>query len=382
MEKDGKVRCEQPAFMARIVSGSIGSVVTTLFVTPLEVVKVRMQNSRQNHSKAIVSLCPRGCGTFVVFNGHMDCVLPKNSASFFDQSTGEFRNPCRGRIAKGNQQTRAVGTFSMMRSIWLNEGISGMYAGLRPALVMAVPNTVLYFSAYEEIVWRLRHRYPESPVAGTFPLIAGASARVIASVVTAPFELLRTRQAAATGENRIATGLTEEFRNIVRQEGPMALYKGLKPTLWRDVPFSAIYWFFLERFREYWKTISVNSPSPAEQACQAFLSGATAGLIAAACTTPFDVIKTRQQAANINVSLGAEVSVSLSPCCHQEGALAVETPVKIKVKVPGTFQLLRQVAEQEGISVLWRGNQARMMKIAPACAIMISSYEFGKRILE
>jgi solute carrier family 25 protein 39/40 len=351
-------------------------------VTPLEVVKVRMQNSRQNQLKTIVSICPRGCGPFVVFNGHMDCVLPKNSASFFDRSTGDFRNPYRDRIVKRNYQARPVGTFAMMRNIWLNEGISGLYAGIRPTLVMAVPNTVLYFSAYEEIVWRLRHHYPGSQIVGSFPLIAGASARVIASVVTAPFELLRTRQAAATGENKIAAGLTEEFRNIVRQEGPMGLYKGLRPTLWRDVPFSAIYWFFLEQFRELWKNVSVNPPSPAEQAFQSFLSGATAGLIAAACTTPFDVIKTRQQAAKIDSSIGAEVSVALSQCCPQEAALAVETPVKVRVEPPGTFQLLRQVAEQEGISVLWRGNQARMMKIAPACAIMISSYEFGKRILE
>jgi solute carrier family 25 protein 39/40 len=34
------------------------------------------------------------------------------------------------------------------------------------------------------------------------------------------------------------------------------------------------------------------------------------------------------------------------------------------------------------VAGLWRGNQARMLKVAPACAIMISCYEFGKRVLE
>jgi solute carrier family 25 protein 39/40 len=48
---------------------------------------------------------------------------------------------------------------------------------------------------------------------------------------------------------------------------------------------------------------------------------------------------------------------------------------------PSTLASLRQIARTEGVSALWRGNQARMLKVAPACAIMISSYDLGKRIL-
>jgi solute carrier family 25 protein 39/40 len=31
--------------------------------------------------------------------------------------------------------------------------------------------------------------------------------------------------------------------------GPRSLWKGLIPTLWRDIPFSMIYWFHYEMFR-------------------------------------------------------------------------------------------------------------------------------------
>ena len=47
----------------------------------------------------------------------------------------------------------------------------------------------------------------------------------------------------------------------------------------------------------------------------------------------------------------------------------------------GTLHMMNDILREEGIRGLWKGNQARMLKVAPACAIMISSYEVGKRLL-
>ena len=124
-------------------------------------------------------------------------------------------------------------------------------------------------------------------------------------------------------------------------------------------------------------------------------------MIAAACTTPFDVIKTRQQAANSYVVAPTATAAVAGPavaCTHQlnvglegckhDGAVVYEAPPLRKQQqmqtrgATGTFHLLREIAQTEGVAGLWRGNQARMLKVAPGCAIMISSYEFGKRILE
>jgi Mitochondrial carrier protein len=56
------------------------------------------------------------------------------------------------------------------------------------------------------------------------------------------------------------------------------------------VPFSAIYWFSSERFKLQWKDrIEHHHPTLVQQA------GAAAGMIAAACTAPFDVVKTWRQ---------------------------------------------------------------------------------------
>lgn len=343
-----------------ILSGSVGSIITSLVVTPLEVAKVRTQQRNSvpsERSPAKSGLCPRGCGKVVLFNGHLDCVVSRRSFPA-ERTTG--------------------GVFSVLRSIFVKEGFRGVYAGLQPTLVMAIPNTVLYFSAYEEIIWRLRDSDAPKWAMWTYPLVAGASARLVASSATSPFEFLRTRQAT---EGQVSQGMWRDFRKIIHVEGYSALYSGLRPTLWRDVPFSALYWFFLEEFRLYWRTYSP-MPSPSEQASQAFVNGAAAGMIAAACTTPFDVVKTIQQTEKSPVLTAAQehsTQTQFSFCKH--GAIIYE-PRQESSKSFHTFSIMKDIVQEEGWSGLWRGNQARMLKVAPSCAIMLSSYELGKRLLE
>ncbi len=47
-------------------------------------------------------------------------------------------------------------------------------------------------------------------------------------------------------------------------------------------------------------------------------------------------------------------------------------------KAPGTLEIARNIARSQGASGLFSGLTPRILKIAPACAIMISSYEFCK----
>jgi solute carrier family 25, member 39/40 len=448
--------CKSSPLYARIVSGSVGSVITSLLVTPLEVVKVRQQalsfeqqqqqqmtttaaalqspqrpsgvsaSLSRGGSKGMasaaapspgVTLCRRGCGTFVLNNGLGDCLLPKSAVPYFDRTTGLLTEAARGTLAAAtadgsvgtaqtisNKPPKPAGTLAMLRRIFRREGLGGIYAGLRPTLVMAVPNTVLYFSAYDELVYRFRNdgRDYVDPASPLIPLLAGGGARFLASGVTAPFEFLRTRQASLVGSAAIQPptaagaggGLVREFRAIVEREGVGALYRGLRPTLWRDVPFSAIYWLCLEEMRLVWKerARSTASISPSEQAMQAFVNGAVSGMIAACFTTPFDVLKTRQQQlAQQQQAVTEEAAVVASNAaraaavsCSHDGAVVFyggPNPPVTPAPSPSTFGSLRQIASTEGVSALWRGNQARMLKVAPACAIMISSYELGKRIL-
>jgi len=294
------------AVSARIISGSVGSLITALAVTPLEVVKVHLQNNPiapNNGCSTVaasavprhVSLCPKGCGTFVLNNGLFDCVLPKSSVPYFDHY-GNLKD-CELSSAKNYSHHKRSGanrgTFSMIRKIFVTDGCRGIYAGLAPTLVMGIPSTVLYYTTYDELVAQSRkhkHLLPAAVDPFWIPLLAGSSARLLSTLATAPLELIRTRQASMVGEGLVGRGMVAEFKTIVQHDGCAALYKGLGPTLWRDVPFSGIYWLCLEQFRQFYAPLLMpdhnqQSASTLQLASLSFLSGASAGMVAAASTT-------------------------------------------------------------------------------------------------
>ena len=76
--------------------------------------------------------------------------------------------------------------------------------------------------------------------------------------------------------------------------------------------------------------------------------------------------------------------VETAAVCDHGGALAYRSspPSCPPRSSESPFQIARTILQEEGIKGLWKGNVPRVMKVAPACAIMISSYEIGKRVLE
>ncbi|CAN0480533.1 unnamed protein product, partial [Hapterophycus canaliculatus] len=86
--------------------------------------------------------------------------------------------------------TLPTGTLAALTHIARWEGPRGLYRGLDASLVMAIPSTVLYYTVYDDFVARL-----EKAGAGNLaaPAAAGSSARLLATVVMAPLELVRTR---------------------------------------------------------------------------------------------------------------------------------------------------------------------------------------------
>ncbi|KAH0536915.1 hypothetical protein FGG08_006253 [Glutinoglossum americanum] len=392
----------------KMLSAVSGSFLTSVLVTPLDVVRVRLQS--QPASSAIRSFSaaasqslpqfanlPPNLGVtaccrevFWVNNNTQFCVAGNGPATAAPSTAAEC-------AVQESQRRTFTSTFDGLRKIARHEGVSTLWRGLSPTLVMAIPANVIYFTGYDSL------RYsPHSPinrhVPETYaPLVAGSLARICAATVISPVEMFRTRLQASTHNPQPTNGARPNgvfittlrgLRDLVHAQGYTSLWRGLTLTLWRDVPFSGIYWWGYEVVRNRLTDIRLQhtanatasiSPSNIGHTSRShsrdhqnstttftdsFIAGGISGTIASIITTPFDVGKTRRQV------IHHYNDIANIPNNDTKGALRPE-----ERSMP---RFLWHIWQEEGVAGLWRGWAARCLKVAPACAIMISSYEIGK----
>ena len=340
-----------------------------------------------------------------------------------------------------------------------HEGLSSLWRGLSPTLLMNVPSTVVYFSVYDKAKITLGSLTPHQverwvPALAPFtpalqscsPLVAGVFARALTTTLVSPIELVRTKSQAAHGRRESMRTMIEQE---VRRGGVLSLWRGVGPTLMRDVPFSAIYWTSYE-YSKLWMLVrwGVQMDKSVLEGAQdatahphvadkknliyaSFLAGAGSGMLSAAVTHPFDLVKTRRQIelyalqahtdalphptttpaiataapapahshshshghthtaacahshshhhSRSHVATAVPHSVAAAPAAaasSSSAAAASSSSASAAAAIPSTTgQVLRTIIAEEGYVGLLSGLSARMTKIAPACAIMISSYE-------
>lgn len=245
---------------------------------------------------------------------------------------------------RGRIPTLPTGTVAALTHIARWEGPRGLYRGLDASLVMAIPSTVLYYTVYDDFLARLERAGVGNLAA---PATAGSSARLLATVVMAPLELVRTRaqsHGAPEGKTAAGAGVAEsalrgakaasgsagrgtgaglladiplvgsvgrDLAKVFREEGVAALWRGVGTTMWRDVPFSMVYWLGYENLKAGLgcgrKVVEggggggrVAIKLAEERASADFLlrslaAGAISGVVASLLTHPFDVVKTQRQ---------------------------------------------------------------------------------------
>lgn len=157
--------------LQQCVSSCLGAMSTSLLMTPFDVVKTRLQVQQKLQ---LSNKC------FVYCNGLMDHLCPC------------YPN---GNGTGGRPQLQFKGTVDAFVKISRYEGVKSLWSGLGPTLVLALPTTVLYFVAYEQIRVRLKE-YNNIRTGGVkelpvwIPLTAGCMARVLAVTCVNPWSWL------------------------------------------------------------------------------------------------------------------------------------------------------------------------------------------------
>ncbi|XP_004702698.1 solute carrier family 25 member 40 isoform X1 [Echinops telfairi] len=324
MDPEVAVPADKVTPLQQMVASCTGALLTSLIMTPMDVIKIRLQAQSSQFTKG---------KCFLYSNGLMDhlCVCEEGGSKAWYKKPGCFQ-----------------GTLDAFLKITRSEGISSLWSGLPPTLVMAVPATVIYFTSYDQLTAFLKSKLGENET--RIPIVAGILARFGAVTVISPLELIRTKMQS----KKFSYKEVHQFvSKAVSQDGWISLWKGWSPTVLRDVPFSAMYWYNYEALKKwlceksglYEPTFMIN-----------FTSGALSGSVAAVVTLPFDVVKTQKQT---------------QLWMYESHKMSIPSSMS-------TWVIMKNIIAKNGVSGLFTGLIPRLIKIAPACAIMISTYEFGK----
>ncbi|KAH8373830.1 hypothetical protein KR200_005530 [Drosophila serrata] len=371
-QSQSKATMTDPRFRIRplqqVASACSGAMVTACFMTPLDVIKTRLQAQQQ----AVLS---KKC--FLYCNGLMDHICPCGP----DTPSPPASKP----------PPRFSGTIDAFIKISRSEGIGSLWSGLSPTLISALPSTIIYFVAYEQFKarftdihykyldrWNVRPTITDHgrdiplPIPMLVPLLAGVTARILAVTCVSPVELIRTKMQSQRMTHAEMFGT---IRQVVQSQGVLGLWRGLPPTILRDVPFSGIYWTCYEYLKS---TFNVVEPTFGFS----FAAGAISGSVAATITTPFDVVKTHEQiefGEKFIFSGRPQIVAASSHTNIDNGSVCItaDNPPK-QVATKSVAARLASIYRLGGVPAIFSGLGPRLFKVAPACAIMISSFEYGK----
>ncbi|EPQ56170.1 mitochondrial carrier [Gloeophyllum trabeum ATCC 11539] len=166
--------------------------------------------------------------------------------------TGTATNPIwvvktRLQLEREHHHGRAPGSWAMITRILREEGVRGFYKGLS-ASYLGVTEGTIQWTLYERLKKLTRNVEGKGGAGEWFGMLGSAgTAKCVASLITYPHEVLRTRLRQPLVDGKVKyTGLVQTFRLVLAEEGAKALYGGLSAHLMRVVPNAAVMYSIYE----------------------------------------------------------------------------------------------------------------------------------------
>ncbi|XP_062913033.1 mitoferrin-1-like [Mobula hypostoma] len=241
--------------------------------------------------------------------------------------------------------------FDGLLRIIHTEGAWRPLRGLNAMVVGAGPAHALYFACYEKMKRTLSDAISHGGNSHLANGIAGGTATLLHDAVMTPAEAIKQRMQMFQSPYKSVW----DCIRIVRQvEGSRAFYRSYTTQLTMNVPFQAIHFITYEIMQEWLNPMRQYSPSTH------VVSGAMAGAVAAAATTPLDVCKT---------------------LLNTQENLAVRTLKPSSGHLSGMANAFRTVYQIGGLTAYFKGVHARVIYQMPSTAISWSVYEFFKSVI-
>jgi len=141
------------------------------------------------------------------------------------------KNEADDKLLPGSTHRKQPSTFGTLMAIIQDEGLSSLFAGVMPALVLVI-NPILQYTIFEQLKNVLERRRKVGP---TDSFYLGAIGKLLATSITYPYITVKSR-AHVAGKNAKNENMFASFQRILKEEGWAGLYGGkYRPTPpWND----------------------------------------------------------------------------------------------------------------------------------------------------
>ncbi|KAM9956647.1 hypothetical protein ACTFIW_000617 [Dictyostelium discoideum] len=150
----------------------------------------------------------------------------------------------------------------LLKSTFTKDGVRGIYRGIQPTLIGILPYGGISFSTFEFLkrIAPLNQIDENGQISGTYKLIAGGIAGGVAQTVAYPFDVVRRRvQTHGFGDAKAVVnlehGTLRTITHILKEEGILALYKGLSINYVKVIPTASIAFYTYEYLSNFFNKL-------------------------------------------------------------------------------------------------------------------------------
>lgn len=160
----------------------------------------------------------------------------------------------------GNTPQKYNGMVDCAKQLYAEGGIRSIYKGAFATLLRDVPASGMYFLTYEYVKKSLAPKQNEKQDAAIVLLgtiFAGGMAGIANWAIGMPADVLKSRLQTAP-QGCYKNGIRDVFKELMKTEGPLALYKGVTPVMLRAFPANAACFIGFEVFMSFLNWVAPN----------------------------------------------------------------------------------------------------------------------------
>jgi len=248
---------------------------------------------------------------------------------------------------------RYTGVVNAFRSIYVKDGIAGLYQGVSPNIAGAASSWGLYFFAFDFFKSTIRDWRRKDVLGAGDHLSAGACAGIFTLSLTNPIWVVKTRMCLQPSNTAMTdlpissqryNGVLDGLVKLFKEEGIRGYYRGFLPGIF-GVSHGALQFMAYEELKKTYSNYNGIPLGNKLDALSYIAMSALSKVFAVVTTYPYQVVRSRLQDAQLS---------------H---------------KYTGALDVVWKVWKYEGVRGYYKGMGVSLLRVTPQCCITFLVYE-------